>query len=298
MVSPTSRNRSRRRRGSTPAGWRTTPSWSSGSPGGIASGGSGPTRCGGSAIPSRSPRRCSAAGIPAPEVRVDPRGLPRDGSWLVKPRASGGGIGVEPYVGQEIADLRAKYLQRRIEGLSFSALFIGSAGRARLVGVARQWIGGVPGRPFAYRGGIGPWRRMGPAPTARLSRAGRPAGLRLRPGRLVRRGFCAPRRHPLAGRGQPAVHGVGRDPRAGRRAGRCCRSIGPPARVRCEPAADLRGKRAAAIPGRGQVDRLCPAAPGHPGEHVGRRRGRRSGSRPGHRRHPRARSVASRRGSR
>ena len=27
--------------------------------------------------------------------------------------------------------------------------------------MARQWIGGVPGRPFAYRGGIGPWRVRG-----------------------------------------------------------------------------------------------------------------------------------------
>ena len=99
-----------------------------------------------------------AAGIPAPEVRVDPRGLPRDGSWLVKPRASGGGIGVEPLSGPETGDSSARYYQRRIEGPSFSALFIGGLGRARLVGVARQWVGGVPGRPFAYRGGIGPLR--------------------------------------------------------------------------------------------------------------------------------------------
>jgi predicted ATP-grasp superfamily ATP-dependent carboligase len=99
-----------------------------------------------------------ASGLPAAEVRVDPRGLPRDGSWLVKPLASGGGIGVEPFVGLEIAGLPTNYYQRRIEGPSFSALFIGDPGRARLAGVARQWIGGVPGRPFAYRGGIGPCR--------------------------------------------------------------------------------------------------------------------------------------------
>jgi predicted ATP-grasp superfamily ATP-dependent carboligase len=111
------------------------------------------------------------AGIPAPEVRVDSRGIPRDGSWLVKPLASGGGIGVEPLVGHETGESPARYYQRRIEGPSYSALFIGSAGRARLVDVARQWVGGVPGRPFAYRGGIGPCR-VGQALAARLRELG------------------------------------------------------------------------------------------------------------------------------
>src|SRR5207253_1175133 len=32
-----------------------------------------------------------AAGLPAPEVRLDPAGLTRDGSWLCKARASSGG---------------------------------------------------------------------------------------------------------------------------------------------------------------------------------------------------------------
>ncbi|HLH29540.1 MAG TPA: ATP-grasp domain-containing protein, partial [Acidimicrobiales bacterium] len=99
-----------------------------------------------------------AAGIPAPEVRLDPRGLPRDGTWMVKPMASGGGIGVAPWMGQEIPARSANSYQQRIDGSPFAALFIGAAGRARLVGVVRQWVGGVPGRPFAYRGGIGPWR--------------------------------------------------------------------------------------------------------------------------------------------
>jgi predicted ATP-grasp superfamily ATP-dependent carboligase len=61
-------------------------------------------------------------------------------------------------VGQEIADPPARYFQRRIEGTSFSALFIGGGDRARWVGVARQWVGDVNGRPFAYRGGIVPGR--------------------------------------------------------------------------------------------------------------------------------------------
>ena len=57
-------------------------------------------------------------------------------------------------------------------GPSCSALFIGGGGgRSRLVGVTRQWIGEVPGRPFAYRGGIGPWR-LGPALAVRLRELG------------------------------------------------------------------------------------------------------------------------------
>ncbi len=112
-----------------------------------------------------------ASAIPAPEVRNDPRGLPRDGSWLVKPRASGGGIGVEVLTDSAGLDASSRYYQRRVEGPSFSALFIGGLGRARLVGVARQWIGGVPGRPFAYRGGIGPCR-VGEALAGRLRAMG------------------------------------------------------------------------------------------------------------------------------
>jgi predicted ATP-grasp superfamily ATP-dependent carboligase len=112
-----------------------------------------------------------AAGIPVPEVRDDPGGLPRDGSWLVKPRASGGGIGIEPFAGQEFADPARRYYQRRVEGPSYSALFIGARDRATMVGVARQWVCSVPGRPFAYRGGIALWN-PGPAPAARLAELG------------------------------------------------------------------------------------------------------------------------------
>ena len=98
-----------------------------------------------------------SAGIAVPEVTLDPSGLPRDGTWLVKPRASGGGIGVVPLIGPVDDEPGSRYYQRRIRGRSFSALFIGATGRARLVGVVRQWVGGIPGRPFAYRGGIGPY---------------------------------------------------------------------------------------------------------------------------------------------
>lgn len=98
----------------------------------------------------------AAAGLDAPEVRREPAGLPRDGSWLVKPLASGGGVGVVPLLGRAGEGDGPVYYQRRIEGPSYSALYIGHRDGARLVGVVRQWAGGVAGRPFAYRGGIGP----------------------------------------------------------------------------------------------------------------------------------------------
>ncbi len=100
-------------------------------------------------------RALDEAGLPAPEVRLDPSGLPRDGSWLVKPRASGGGRGIEPLKSQSGPSSLPVYFQRRVDGPSYSALFIGRAGLAHLIGITRQWIG-IPGHPFAYRGSIGP----------------------------------------------------------------------------------------------------------------------------------------------
>lgn len=103
----------------------------------------------------------AASGLDVPEVRREPVGLPRDGSWLVKPLASGGGVGVVPLLGRDGERDGPVYYQRRIEGPSYSALYIGRSDGARLVGVVRQWAGGVAGRPFAYRGGIGPVRVAG-----------------------------------------------------------------------------------------------------------------------------------------
>jgi uncharacterized protein len=100
-------------------------------------------------------RALNESGIPAPEIRLDPAGLPDDGSWLVKPIASGGGRGIEPFTGRSILNASPCYFQRLVDGPSYSALFIGQGGRARLVGITRQWIG-VAGSPFAYRGSIGP----------------------------------------------------------------------------------------------------------------------------------------------
>jgi len=96
------------------------------------------------------------AGIPCPAVRLDSRGLTRDGSWLVKPLNSGGGRGIEPLTDENEGYSTSHYLQQRIDGPCFSALFVGDRLAAHLVGVTRQWIG-IEGSPFLYRGSIGPW---------------------------------------------------------------------------------------------------------------------------------------------
>jgi uncharacterized protein len=96
-------------------------------------------------------------GIPCPAVRRDSRGLPRDASWLKKPLRSGGGRGVEQLTLQNAGSSRAHYFQERIDGPSFSALFIGEISRAHLIGATRQLIGST-GFPFVYRGSIGPWQ--------------------------------------------------------------------------------------------------------------------------------------------
>ncbi len=107
----------------------------------------------------RNPRRVAdvlaSNSIPCPAVRSDPAGLPRDASWLKKPLASGGGRGIEPLTDQNDTGSPAHYFQERIDGPSYSALFMGEGSRARLIGVTRQWIG-IEGSPFGYLGSIGP----------------------------------------------------------------------------------------------------------------------------------------------
>jgi predicted ATP-grasp superfamily ATP-dependent carboligase len=97
-----------------------------------------------------------AAGLPAAEVRLDPTGLPRDGSWLRKPLASAGGRGIEPLgpghaAGTKRGARASYYYQERIAGADTSAVFVGNRAGAVLAGVTRQLIG-RPGAGFAYRG--------------------------------------------------------------------------------------------------------------------------------------------------
>jgi predicted ATP-grasp superfamily ATP-dependent carboligase len=97
-----------------------------------------------------------SAGLDALEVQLDPEGLPTDGSWLVKPRASAGGRGIHPWRGSPVDLARRVYYQRRVEGTSLSAQFTGLDSGSRCLGIGRQFVG-KPGNPFAYRGSLVPW---------------------------------------------------------------------------------------------------------------------------------------------
>ncbi len=96
------------------------------------------------------------AGMMAPEVRLGPDGLPRDGSWLRKPVASGAGRDIRPWLGGGDGGGRAACYQRKIDGLPLASIHVGDGSTARLMGITRQLVGS-PGNPFAYRGSLGPW---------------------------------------------------------------------------------------------------------------------------------------------
>ena len=112
--------------------------------------------------PFQVARALSRAGLKHAEVRPDDAGLPRDGTWLVKPLASGGGRAICPLNLDTVLPTEPCYFQRRVAGPSFSALFLARSGRSDLIGVSRQLLGS-PGSPFAYRGSIGPCSFSSPA---------------------------------------------------------------------------------------------------------------------------------------
>lgn len=95
-------------------------------------------------------------GLAAPRLARIADGPPDDGSWLVKPLASGGGLGVRFWDGELSETSTSYYLQEFINGPTLSALYVAAKGAARLLGIARQEQGAA-GAPFLYRGSVGPW---------------------------------------------------------------------------------------------------------------------------------------------
>lgn len=106
-----------------------------------------------------------AAGLPFPETRRSP---PQEGGkpgcqWLVKPRRSGGGVGIRwledfSAVRSEPLLPRGCHLQRYVHGTPAGAVFLFAKEHATLLGVTRQLVGRDLGRPapFQYAGSIGP----------------------------------------------------------------------------------------------------------------------------------------------
>jgi uncharacterized protein len=80
-------------------------------------------------------------------------------AWLVKPRRSGGGLGIHFASPNEIIrPPRGTYLQEYVTGESASAVFVAAEGCATLLGTTRQLLGRDFGtdRPFLYVGSVSP----------------------------------------------------------------------------------------------------------------------------------------------
>jgi predicted ATP-grasp superfamily ATP-dependent carboligase len=113
----------------------------------------------------RSPRHLAeelaGVGIGFPRTVDDAAAIPCDGSWLRKPRASGGGQGIAPWTGPGVGATtlharRDHVWQERCAGLPVSGAFVVTSGGARLVGASRQLIGVTAwhARPYAYCGSV------------------------------------------------------------------------------------------------------------------------------------------------
>lgn len=110
--------------------------------------------------PNRIGEVVRGAGFPFPETRSHPQGVPTDGRWLIKPRASAGGLGVRRWRGGPFDSAHhAHHFQRWIEGEPLSAIFVADRNSAscRLQGVTRQWLRDCDEGEFVYEGGIAPW---------------------------------------------------------------------------------------------------------------------------------------------
>jgi predicted ATP-grasp superfamily ATP-dependent carboligase len=102
-----------------------------------------------------------AAGARAPEsrsidqvpIRADDGSGSGSGAWLRKPRHGGGGRGVRRWAGGALRP--TEILQRRVHGLSCSAVAIGDGRRAVVVGLTEQLH---PRRSFQWIGNVTPPR--------------------------------------------------------------------------------------------------------------------------------------------
>jgi predicted ATP-grasp superfamily ATP-dependent carboligase len=102
----------------------------------------------------------SRGGRCVPEVAFAPQHVPRNGTWVVKPRKSAGGCRIDFWEesGARVPRSIDCYFQRFVDGRACSAVYVAARGRAVLVGITRQLIGqswcGASG--FRYCGSIGP----------------------------------------------------------------------------------------------------------------------------------------------
>ncbi|MCE9606341.1 MAG: ATP-grasp domain-containing protein [Planctomycetia bacterium] len=90
--------------------------------------------------------------------------IQRDERWLVKRRRSSGGLGVVPFSHEQSLSSEGdlfdddRYLQRRIEGMPFGAVYLATHHETYLLGLSLQSLspGAREVQPFRYGGSVGP----------------------------------------------------------------------------------------------------------------------------------------------
>lgn len=104
-------------------------------------------------------RAVRAVGLLFPETRLDAAGVPRDGSFLVKPAAGAGGRGIDRWTAAAARRSRpARAIwQRRVAGAAWSTCHAVTPHGAELLGASRQLLGcsWCGARGFAWCGAIG-----------------------------------------------------------------------------------------------------------------------------------------------
>jgi predicted ATP-grasp superfamily ATP-dependent carboligase len=142
-----------------------------------------------------------AAGLSFPETMSSPDCIPRDGTWLVKPLAGGGGRGIRRWTRDVAANHTADRAnapdqrhiwQRFMLGAPISASFCFAEGFTRLLGVSQQLIGEpwCHAGPFAWCGAVALHTGSGQPPVDdrlvdQLERLGGILAARFRPVGLV-----------------------------------------------------------------------------------------------------------------
>ena len=108
-------------------------------------------------LPWRWCEKLQAAGACVPEWAFAPPAGAADG-WMHKPLRSAGGKGVRAWPEGGKALPWRWFAQRKVEGLSASAVFAVSTGEFELLGVTEQWVGKewLGSKGYAYCGSIGP----------------------------------------------------------------------------------------------------------------------------------------------
>jgi len=128
----------------------------------------------------RNPELLRAAlrnvGLAAPAVRFDCTDLPRDGTWLAKPRRSAGGTRLSQ-INEQWCDTSTTpdefYFQQRISGTPVAAVYLATTDEVILLGITEQLCGAAWGGDSIYRycGSIGPLN-LAPHVTHRFQRVG------------------------------------------------------------------------------------------------------------------------------